>query len=64
MPFVSICLSSAEVRLEKPDPEIFMIGDRLDTDVRPCPAAWLENNTHRPKALPGFSRPGMAWRRG
>jgi 8-oxo-dGTP diphosphatase/putative hydrolase of the HAD superfamily len=51
MPFVSICLSSAEVGLEKPDPAIFrlalsraecasaeavMIGDRLDNDIRPA----------------------------
>jgi HAD superfamily hydrolase (TIGR01549 family) len=51
MPFVSICLSSAEVGLAKPDPAIFqlalslsgsepeqavMIGDRLDNDIRPA----------------------------
>jgi FMN phosphatase YigB (HAD superfamily) len=51
MPFVSLCLSSAELGLEKPDPEIFrlalsqsgckpeqavMIGDRLDNDIRPA----------------------------
>ena len=51
MPFISICLSSAEEGLEKPDPAIFefalsragcaprqavMIGDRLDNDVRPA----------------------------
>ena len=51
MPFFSICLSSAEVGLEKPDPAIFdlalsqagcsppqavMIGDRLDNDIRPA----------------------------
>ena len=51
MPFISICLSSAEVGLEKPDPGIFelalcqagcsprqavMIGDRLDNDIRPA----------------------------
>jgi HAD superfamily hydrolase (TIGR01549 family) len=50
MPFISICLSSTEVGLEKPDPAIFqlalsqsgcepeqavMIGDRLDNDIRP-----------------------------
>jgi HAD superfamily hydrolase (TIGR01549 family) len=49
MSFISICLSSAEVGLEKPDPAIFqlalsqsgcepeqavMIGDRLDNDIR------------------------------
>jgi HAD superfamily hydrolase (TIGR01549 family) len=51
MPFISICLSSTEVGLEKPDPTIFklalsqagctasqavMIGDRLDNDIRPA----------------------------
>jgi HAD superfamily hydrolase (TIGR01509 family) len=51
MPFISICLSSTEVGLEKPDPAIFqlalsqsgcepeqavMIGDRLDYDIRPA----------------------------
>jgi HAD superfamily hydrolase (TIGR01549 family) len=51
MPFVSICLSSAELSLEKPVPAIFrlalsradcapaeavMIGDRLDNDIRPA----------------------------
>jgi len=51
MPFISICLSSKEVGLEKPDPAIFqlalsqsgcepsqavMIGDRLDNDIRPA----------------------------
>jgi HAD superfamily hydrolase (TIGR01549 family) len=51
MPFISVCLSSAEEGLEKPDPAIFelalsragcapqsavMIGDRLDNDVRPA----------------------------
>jgi HAD superfamily hydrolase (TIGR01509 family) len=51
MPLISICLSSAEVGLEKPDPAIFqlalsqsgreppqavMIGDRLDNDIRPA----------------------------
>jgi HAD superfamily hydrolase (TIGR01549 family) len=51
MPFASLCLSSAELGLEKPDPEIFrlalsqsgckpeqavMIGDRLDNDIRPA----------------------------
>jgi HAD superfamily hydrolase (TIGR01549 family) len=51
MPFILICLSSAEVGLEKPDPAIFelalrqagcsppqavMIGDRLDNDIRPA----------------------------
>ena len=49
--FISICLSSAEIGLEKPDPAIFqlalkqvqckphqavMIGDRLDNDIRPA----------------------------
>ena len=51
MPFVSICLSSTEVGLEKPNPATFqlalsqsgcepeqavMIGDRLDNDIRPA----------------------------
>jgi HAD superfamily hydrolase (TIGR01549 family) len=51
MPFVSLCLASAELGLEKPDPAIFrlalsraectpgeavMIGDRLDNDIRPA----------------------------
>jgi HAD superfamily hydrolase (TIGR01549 family) len=50
MPFVSTCLCSAELGLEKPNPAIFtlaleragcgpfeavMIGDRLDFDIRP-----------------------------
>ena len=51
MPFISVCLSSTEVGLEKPNPAIFqlalsqsgcepeqavIIGDRLDNDVRPA----------------------------
>jgi FMN phosphatase YigB (HAD superfamily) len=51
MPLISICLSSAELGIEKPDPAIFrlalslakcapneavMIGDRLDNDIRPA----------------------------
>jgi HAD superfamily hydrolase (TIGR01549 family) len=51
MPLISICLSSAELGVEKPDPAIFrlalsraecapeeavMIGDRLDNDIRPA----------------------------
>src|SRR5947207_12316236 len=51
MPLISICLSSTEVGLEKPNPAIFqlalsqsgcepeqavMIGDRLDNDIRPA----------------------------
>jgi HAD superfamily hydrolase (TIGR01549 family) len=51
MPFILICLSFAEVGLEKPDPAIFLlalsqsgcepeqavtIGDRLDHDIRPA----------------------------
>jgi HAD superfamily hydrolase (TIGR01549 family) len=51
MPLISICLSSAELGLEKPDPAIFrlalsqaecapaetvMIGDRTDNDIRPA----------------------------
>jgi HAD superfamily hydrolase (TIGR01549 family) len=63
-PFISICPSSTEVGLEKPDPAVFqlalsqsgckpsqavMIGDRLDNDIRP---ARLENNTHCPRLRP------------
>lgn len=51
MPFISVCIASAEVGLEKPDPGIFdlalrearcieseavIIGDRLDNDIRPA----------------------------
>ena len=51
LPFFSICLSSTELQLEKPDPAIFelalaragclpeetvMIGDRLDNDIAPA----------------------------
>src|SRR6267143_1964702 len=51
MPFISVCLSSTEVGLEKPNPAIFqlalsqsgcepeqavIIGDRLDNDIRPA----------------------------
>jgi HAD superfamily hydrolase (TIGR01549 family) len=51
MPFISICIASAEIGIEKPDPAIFdlalqeagctasdavMIGDRLDNDIRPA----------------------------
>ena len=51
MPFISTCLCSFELGLEKPDPAIFelalervrcsplqavMIGDRLDNDIRPA----------------------------
>jgi HAD superfamily hydrolase (TIGR01549 family) len=51
MPFISVCVASAEIGLEKPDPAIFdlalreaectafeavMIGDRLDNDIRPA----------------------------
>jgi HAD superfamily hydrolase (TIGR01549 family) len=67
IPFVSICLSSAELGLEKPDPAIFqlalsqsgcepkqavMIGDRLDNDIRP--ARLLGWNTIR--IAQGFAR--------
>jgi putative hydrolase of the HAD superfamily len=49
MPFVSVCIASAEIGIEKPDPAIFdlalrvarcfaseaaIIGDRLDNDIR------------------------------
>jgi HAD superfamily hydrolase (TIGR01549 family) len=51
MPFISVCIASAEIGVEKPDPAIFdlalrqaectpsetvMIGDRLDNDIRPA----------------------------
>jgi HAD superfamily hydrolase (TIGR01549 family) len=51
MPFISVCIASAEIGIEKPDPAIFdlalreagcpasdavMIGDRLDNDIRPA----------------------------
>jgi HAD superfamily hydrolase (TIGR01549 family) len=51
MPFISICIASAEVGIEKPDSAIFdlalrqaecaaseavIIGDRLDNDIRPA----------------------------
>jgi len=51
LPFISVCVTSAEVGLEKPDPAMFdlalrqagrtapeavMIGDRLDNDIRPA----------------------------
>ena len=51
MPYISNCLCSFELGLEKPDPAIFqlalerarcspsqavMIGDRLDNDIRPA----------------------------
>lgn len=51
--FISLCLASAELGLEKPDPAIFnlaleraqckpneavMIGDRVDNDIRPAKA--------------------------
>jgi HAD superfamily hydrolase (TIGR01509 family) len=67
MPFISVCLSSAEIGLEKPDPGIFrlaltrarcqphhavMIGDRLDNDIRP--ARLLGWKTIR--ILQGFAR--------
>jgi HAD superfamily hydrolase (TIGR01549 family) len=66
-PFISICLSSTEVGLEKPDPAVFqlalsqsgckpsqavMIGDRLDNDIRP--ARLLGWNTIR--IAQGFAR--------
>jgi HAD superfamily hydrolase (TIGR01549 family) len=67
MPFVSTCLRSFELGIEKPDPAIFamaldragcspsqvvMIGDRLDNDVRP--ARLLGWKTIR--VLQGFAR--------
>jgi HAD superfamily hydrolase (TIGR01549 family) len=66
-PFVSLCLSSSEAGLAKPDPEFFwlalrqarceparavMIGDRLDNDIRP--AKLLGCRTIR--VLQGFAR--------
>jgi HAD superfamily hydrolase (TIGR01549 family) len=51
MPFISVCIASAEIGIEKPDPAIFdlalreagcpasdavMVGDRLDNDIRPA----------------------------
>jgi FMN phosphatase YigB (HAD superfamily) len=51
MPFISVCIASVEVGIEKPDPAIFnlalreagcaaseavIIGDRLDNDIRPA----------------------------
>lgn len=67
MPFVSTCLCSFELGIEKPDPAIFamaldragcaasravMIGDRLDNDIRP--ARLLGWKTIR--VLQGFAR--------
>ena len=67
MPFISICLSSTEVGLEKPDPAIFqlalsqsrceppqavMIGDRLDNDICPARVARLEDDTRRSRLRP------------
>jgi putative hydrolase of the HAD superfamily len=67
MPFVSTCLRSFELGIEKPDPAVFamaldragcspsqvvMIGDRLDNDVRP--ARLLGWKTIR--VLQGFAR--------
>jgi HAD superfamily hydrolase (TIGR01549 family) len=66
-PYISLCLSSGEVGLSKPDPEFFwlalgqaqcepaqavMIGDRLDNDIRP--AKLLGCRTVR--VLQGFAR--------
>jgi HAD superfamily hydrolase (TIGR01549 family) len=66
-PFVSLCLSSSEVGLAKPDPEFFwlalrqaqcgpaeaiVVGDRLDNDIRP--AKLLGCRTIR--VLQGFAR--------
>jgi HAD superfamily hydrolase (TIGR01549 family) len=67
MPFISVCLCSSELGLEKPDPAVFelaldragccpneavMIGDRLDNDIRP--ARLLGWNTIR--VAQGFAR--------
>jgi FMN phosphatase YigB (HAD superfamily) len=74
MPFVSICLFSAEIGVEKPAAPIFqlalsqsgsepewpvMIGDRLDDDIRPTRLpSWKTMRVA--KVLPGFSCPEMA----
>ena len=74
MPFISVCLSSTEVGLEKPDPAIFqlalsqsgcepeqavMIGDRLIT-TSALPGCSGGKQYASPKASPGFSRRGTA----
>jgi HAD superfamily hydrolase (TIGR01549 family) len=56
-PYISVCLSSTEVGLRKPDPAIFklaleqagcephhavMIGDRIDNDIKPARALGLK----------------------
>jgi HAD superfamily hydrolase (TIGR01549 family) len=75
IPFISVCVASAEVDLEKPDPAIFdlalrhagcsaseavMIGDRLDNDIRP--ARLLGWKTVRVLQGPGrFQSPRDSW---
>jgi 8-oxo-dGTP diphosphatase/putative hydrolase of the HAD superfamily len=75
IPFISVCVASAEVGLEKPDPAIFdlalrhagctaseavMIGDRLDNDIRP--ARLLGWKTMRVLQGPGrFQSPRDSW---
>jgi HAD superfamily hydrolase (TIGR01549 family) len=75
IPFISVCVASAEVGLEKPDPAIFdlalrhagcsaseavMIGDRLDNDIRP--ARLLGWKTVRVLQGPGrFQSPRDSW---
>jgi FMN phosphatase YigB (HAD superfamily) len=75
IPFISVCVASAEVGLEKPDPAIFdlalrhagcaasepvMIGDRLDNDIRP--ARLLGWRTMRVLQGPGrFQSPRDSW---
>jgi FMN phosphatase YigB (HAD superfamily) len=75
IPFISVCVASAEVGLEKPDPAIFdlalrhagcaaseavMIGDRLDNDIRP--ARLLGWKTVRVFQGPGrFQSPRDSW---
>ena len=66
IPFISVCVASAEVGLEKPDPAIFdlalrhagcaasepvMIGDRLDNDIRPARLRVTEGKCWRFYAL-------------
>jgi len=66
-PFISICLSSAEEGLEKPDPAIFrlalaqagcspeqavMVGDRIDNDIRPAKALGWQTI----RVLQGFAK--------
>ena len=74
MPLISICLSSTEVGLEKPDPAIFQLAlsqsgcepEQVATGLittcalRGCSVG---KQYASPKASRGFSRRGMAWTR-